>query len=64
MVGPSGEEIFTDKYGSMKVQFHWDREGMTDENSSLWMRVSQLWAGKEWGTVFLPRVGAKSLLIF
>src|SRR5262249_2594202 len=49
VVGPSGEEIFTDKYGRVKVQFFWDREGKKNEDSSCWMRVSYPWAGKGWG---------------
>ena len=50
VVGPSGEEIFTDKYGRVKVQFHWDREGKNDADSSCWIRVAQShWAGKQWG---------------
>ena len=57
VVGPSGEEIFTDKYGRVKVQFHWDREGKKEENSSCWMRVSQIHAGKGWGGITIPRVG-------
>ncbi|HKY09184.1 MAG TPA: type VI secretion system tip protein TssI/VgrG, partial [Candidatus Binatia bacterium] len=57
VVGPKGEEIFTDKYGRVKVQFHWDRDGKSDANSSCWVRVAQNWAGKRWGAVFLPRIG-------
>ena len=49
VVGPAGQEIFTDKYGRVKVQFHWDREGKNNENSSCWVRVGQLWAGKTMG---------------
>ncbi len=49
VVGPSGEEIYTDEHGQVKLQFHWDRYGKSDENSSCWVRVSQLWAGKTWG---------------
>ncbi len=49
MVGKAGEEIWTDEFGRVKVQFHWDREGKKDENSSCWVRVSQPWAGKELG---------------
>jgi type VI secretion system secreted protein VgrG len=64
VVGPSGEEIFTDKYGRIKVQFHWDREGKLDENSSCWIRVSQLWAGKKWGSVYTPRVGQEVIVDF
>jgi len=49
--GPGGEELFTDKYGRVKVQFHWDREGQKDEKSSCWVRVSHPWAGKNFGIV-------------
>src|SRR5439155_23806656 len=48
VVGPKGDEIHVDKYGRVKVQFHWDRHGKADENSSCWMRVAQAWAGKTW----------------
>ncbi len=54
VVGPGGEEIYTDKYGRVKVQFHWDRYGKKDENSSCWIRVSQPWAGKNWGGIDHP----------
>jgi type VI secretion system secreted protein VgrG len=64
VVGPSGEEIYTDKYGRVKVQFHWDREGKKDEKSSCWIRVGQIWAGKGWGSVFIPRVGDEVLVDF
>lgn len=64
VTGKSGEEIWTDKYGRIKVQFHWDREGKKDENSSCWVRVSQPWAGKSWGTWFLPRVGMEVVVSF
>jgi type VI secretion system secreted protein VgrG len=64
VVGVSGEEIFTDKYGRVKVQFHWDREGKRDENSSCWIRVSQPWAGKQWGTVSIPRIGQEVIVDF
>ena len=57
VVGKSGEEIWTDQYGRIAVQFHWDRVGQNNEKSSCWIRVSQGWAGKSWGTIFLPRVG-------
>ena len=53
VVGPPGEEIFTDKYGRVKVQFHWDREGKNNADSSCWIRVGQLWAGKKMGGKFL-----------
>ena len=64
VVGPSGEEIFTDKYGRVKVQFHWDREGKNDEKSSCWMRVASFWAGKNWGAVHLPRIGQEVVVDF
>jgi type VI secretion system secreted protein VgrG len=64
VVGPAGEEIFTDKYGRVKVQFHWDREGKRNENSSCWIRVSQPWAGKGWGGVSIPRIGQEVLVDF
>jgi type VI secretion system secreted protein VgrG len=64
VVGPSGEEIYTDKYGRIKVQFHWDRLGKNDENSSCWIRVSQTWAGKTWGAMHIPRVGQEVIVDF
>jgi type VI secretion system secreted protein VgrG len=64
VVGPSGEEIFTDKYGRVKVQFHWDREGKHNENSSCWIRVSHPWAGKGWGAVSIPRIGQEVIVDF
>lgn len=64
VVGKSGEEIWTDKYGRIKVQFHWDQEGKNDENSSCWIRVSQAWAGKKWGAFFLPRIGQEVIVSF
>jgi type VI secretion system secreted protein VgrG len=64
VVGPAGEEIYTDKYGRVKVQFHWDREGKYDENSSCWIRVSQLMAGKKWGAMWLPRVDQEVIIEF
>jgi type VI secretion system secreted protein VgrG len=64
VVGPGGEEIYTDAYGRVKVQFHWDREGKRDENSSCWVRVSQNWAGKNWGAVFHPRIGQEVIVDF
>jgi type VI secretion system secreted protein VgrG len=64
VVGPAGEEIYTDKYGRVKVQFHWDRYGKADENSSCWVRVSQPWAGKNWGMIALPRIGQEVLVDF
>jgi type VI secretion system secreted protein VgrG len=64
VVGPAGEEIYTDKYGRVKVQFHWDREGKYDENSSCWIRVSQPWAGGGWGAVSIPRIGQEVVVDF
>ena len=64
VVGPAGEEIYTDEHSRIKVQFHWDREGKNDENSSCWIRVAQGSAGKQWGTVFIPRIGQEVLVTF
>src|SRR5262249_33874670 len=64
VVGPAGEEIYVDKYGRVKVQFHWDREGKRDENSSCWIRVSQPWAGKGWGGISIPRIGQEVIVSF
>ena len=64
VVGPAGEEIFTDKYGRVKVQFHWDREGKADPNSSCWIRVASIWAGKNWGSIHIPRIGQEVIVAF
>jgi type VI secretion system secreted protein VgrG len=64
VVGPAGEEIFTDKYSRVKVQFHWDRQGKKDANSSCWVRVSTLWAGKQWGMIHIPRIGQEVVVAF
>ena len=65
VVGPSGEEIHTDQYGRVVVQFPWDRYGKADENSSCWVRVSQAaWAGKSWGSFHIPRVGQEVIVEF
>src|SRR5579864_4675968 len=64
VVGKSGEEIWVDKYGRVKVQFYWDRLGQKDENSSCWIRVSQPWAGKGWGAVWIPRIGQEVVISF
>ncbi len=64
VVGPPNEEIFTDKYGRVKVQFHWDREGKNDANSSCWLRVATPWAGQNWGMIHIPRVGQEVVVIF
>lgn len=64
VVGPSGEEIYTDKHGRIKVQFHWDRYGKYDEKSSCWMRVTQNLAGKKWGAINIPRIGQEVIVEF
>jgi type VI secretion system secreted protein VgrG len=64
VVGPSGEEIYTDEHGRVKVQFHWDRQGKRDQDSSCWIRVSQLWAGANWGAMFIPRIGQEVVVDF
>jgi type VI secretion system secreted protein VgrG len=64
VVGPAGEEIFTDKFGRVKVQFHWDREGKVDANSSCWVRVGTTWAGKRWGAIHIPRIGQEVIVAF
>ena len=64
VVGKKGEEIDTDELGRIKVQFHWDREGKKDENSSCRVRVAQAWAGKNWGAIHLPRIGQEVVVSF
>lgn len=64
VVGRSGEEIDTDEHGRVKLQFHWDRYGQSDENSSCWVRVSQTWAGKNWGAMHIPRIGQEVIVEF
>ena len=64
VVGTQGEEIFTDKYGRVKVQFHWDRQGKNDANSSCWVRVGSIWAGKTWGGIHIPRIGQEVIVAF
>jgi len=64
VVGPAGEEIFTDAHGRVKLHFHWDRLGRRDENSSCWVRVSQPWAGQGWGSVSIPRIGQEVIVDF
>jgi len=64
VVGPRGEEIHTDEFGRVRVQFHWDREGTLDERSSCWIRVSQAWAGSSFGMMVIPRVGQEVLVDF
>jgi type VI secretion system secreted protein VgrG len=64
VVGPSGEEIFTDEFSRVKVQFHWDRLGGKDENSSCFVRVSSVWAGSGWGFIQIPRIGQEVIVDF
>ena len=61
---PSGEELFCDQFGRVKVHFHWDREGKEDGESSCWLRVGQVWAGKGWGAFFWPRAGHEVVVAF
>ena len=64
IVGPEGQEIHTDEFGRVKVQFRWDRDGQYDENSSCWIRTAQNWGGNKWGTFFLPRIGQEVIVEF
>ena len=64
VVGPHGEEIWTDQYGRVKVHFYWDRHDQSNENSSCWIRVSQNWAGKNWGAIQIPRIGQEVIVSF
>jgi len=64
VVGPQGEEIYTDQYGRVKCHFHWDRHDSADEKSSCWIRVAQSWAGKKWGALYLPRIGQEVIVDF
>ncbi len=64
VTGKSGEEIWTDKYGRIKVQFHWDREGKKDEKTTCWVRVVTPWSGKNWGMVSIPRIGQEVVIQF
>lgn len=64
VVGPSGDEIHTDKYSRVKVSFHWDRYSKSNETSSCWVRVAQIWAGKQWGGIHIPRIGQEVIVDF
>jgi uncharacterized protein involved in type VI secretion and phage assembly len=64
VVGPPGEEIHVDEKGQIKVQFHWDRDGNFDGDSSCWIRVMQPWAGAAWGHQYIPRVGMEVVVTF
>ncbi|KPW48399.1 Rhs element Vgr protein [Pseudomonas syringae pv. berberidis] len=64
VTGPKGEEIHCDQYGRVKVQFFWDREGLADDKTSCWLRVSSGWAGDRYGGISIPRVGMEVLVSF
>jgi hypothetical protein len=64
VTGPAGETIYPDKYGRVKVKFHWDRENKNDDTSSCWIRVSQAWAGQSWGSMHIPHVGQEVIVDF
>ncbi len=64
VVGSEGQEIDTDQYGRVKVQFHWDRQGKKNQDSSCWIRVAQMWAGDQWGMHFMPRIGQEVVVQF
>jgi type VI secretion system secreted protein VgrG len=64
VTGPKGEEIHTDKFGRVKVQFFWDRKGKKDENTTCFIRVAEPWAGKRWGSIFTPRIGQEVVVNF
>jgi type VI secretion system secreted protein VgrG len=64
VVGSDNAEIFTDKFGRVKVQFPWDRLSNKDDKSSCWLRVAQVWSGTKWGGIFIPRVGQEVLVDF
>jgi type VI secretion system secreted protein VgrG len=64
VVGPAGEEIFTDKYGRVKVHFFWDRAGPKTDKSSCWVRASHPWAGKNFGAIHIPRIGQEVIVDF
>src|SRR5690606_36465464 len=64
VTGPAGEEIHVDEHGRIRVQFHWDRDGASDENSSCWVRVQQPWSGAGWGFWYVPRIGMEVVVHF
>jgi type VI secretion system secreted protein VgrG len=64
VVGPAGEEIYTDKYGRVKLKFHWDRRATADAKDSFWVRVAQVWAGRQYGAVQIPRIGEEVVVEF
>lgn len=64
VTGPEGELVYTDEHGRVKVQFHWDREGQLDQNTSCWVRVSQHWAGAHYGSMMIPHIGQEVIVDF
>jgi type VI secretion system secreted protein VgrG len=67
VVGPSGQDPrvpYTNEHASVRVQFHWDRQGQNNEKSSCWLRHSQVFAGSGWGATFLPVVGCEVIVAF
>jgi type VI secretion system secreted protein VgrG len=64
VTGKSADEIYTDKFGRVKVKFHWDQHNKADENSSCWIRVAQVWAGRKWGAMYIPRIGQEVIVEF
>jgi type VI secretion system secreted protein VgrG len=64
VTGPEGEEIHCDQYGRVKVQFHWDRQGQSDDKTSCWLRVSSAWAGAHYGGIAIPRIGMEVVVTF
>ncbi len=64
VTGPAGEEIHTDKYGRIKVQFHWDRKGNNDDKTTCWVRTMMPWTGKKWGDIAIPRIGNEVVIQF
>ncbi|WP_375175994.1 type VI secretion system Vgr family protein [Pseudooceanicola sp.] len=64
VTGPSGEEIYTDEYGRIKVQFHWDRVGTKNEKTTCWVRCVMPWTGKNWGMISVPRIGQEVVIQF
>ncbi len=64
VVGPRGQEIYTDEFGRVRVHMHWDREGVFDDNATCWLRVSQAWAGNRFGSMLVPRIGQEVIVQF
>lgn len=64
VVGPDGDDIYTDSYGRIRVKFYWDRSDQQDQDRTCWARVAQVWAGKQWGAIFIPRIGQEVLVDF